>query len=64
LFLERKLQGSKSDRHVDFVKPKGISEYYSGMGVGRGANNPTLSKRKMLRNLQEIQPDFVEEARA
>jgi hypothetical protein len=33
------------------------------MGVGRGANNPTLQK-KMLRGLQEIQPDFVEEAKA
>jgi hypothetical protein len=29
-----------------------------GMGVLRGANNP------MLRSLQEIQPDFVEEAKA
>jgi hypothetical protein len=29
------------------------------MGVGRGANNPTL-----LRSLQEIQPDFVEEGKA
>jgi hypothetical protein len=36
----------------------------SGMRVGRGANNPTLQKRKFLRSLQEIQPDFVEEAKA
>jgi hypothetical protein len=35
-----------------------------GMEVGREANNPTLSKRKLLRSLQEIQPDFVEEANA
>jgi hypothetical protein len=28
------------------------------MGVGREANNPTLYKRKLLRSLQEIQPDF------
>jgi hypothetical protein len=34
-----------------------------GMGVGRGANNPTLYKTKLLRTLQEIQPDFVEEAK-
>jgi hypothetical protein len=34
------------------------------MGVGRGANNPTLQKRKLLGSLQEIQPDFVEEAKA
>jgi hypothetical protein len=34
------------------------------MGVRRGANNPTLLKRKLLRSLQEIQPDFVEEAKA
>jgi hypothetical protein len=34
------------------------------MGVGRGANNPTLLKRKLLRSLQEIQPDFEEEAKA
>jgi hypothetical protein len=33
------------------------------MGIGRG-DNPTLQKRKMLRSLQEIQPDFVEEAKA
>jgi hypothetical protein len=33
------------------------------MGVGRGANNPTLYKRKLLRSLQEIQ-DFEEEAKA
>jgi hypothetical protein len=33
------------------------------MGVGRGANNPTLQKRKSLRSLQEIQLDF-EEAKA
>jgi hypothetical protein len=26
--------------------------------------NPTLYKRKLLRSLQEIQPDFVEEAMA
>jgi hypothetical protein len=36
----------------------------SGMGIGRGANNSTLLKRKLLRSLQEIQPDFVEEAMA
>jgi hypothetical protein len=36
----------------------------SGMGVGRGANNPTLWKRNLLSSLQEIQPDFVEEAKA
>jgi hypothetical protein len=35
----------------------------SGMGVGRVANNPTLTKRKLLRSLQEIQPDFLEEAK-
>jgi hypothetical protein len=35
----------------------------SGMGVGRGANNPILQKRKLLRSLQEIQSDFVEEAK-
>jgi hypothetical protein len=34
------------------------------MGVGRGANKPTLQKRKFLRSLQEIQLDFVEEAKA
>jgi hypothetical protein len=34
------------------------------MGVECGANNPTLYKRKLLRSLQEIQPDFVEEAKA
>jgi hypothetical protein len=34
------------------------------MGVGRGANNPTQYKRKLLRSLQEIQLDFVEEAKA
>jgi hypothetical protein len=34
------------------------------MGVGRGANNPTLYKRKLLRNFQEIQSDFEEEAKA
>jgi hypothetical protein len=34
------------------------------MGAGRGANNPTLYKRKLLKSLQEIQPDFVEEAEA
>jgi hypothetical protein len=33
------------------------------MGVGRGANNPTLEKRKLL-SIQEIQPDFVEETKA
>jgi hypothetical protein len=36
----------------------------SGMGVGRGANNLTLYERKLLRSLQEIQPDFEEEAKA
>jgi hypothetical protein len=36
----------------------------SGMGAGRKANNPTLSKRKLLRSLQEIQSDFEEEAKA
>jgi hypothetical protein len=36
----------------------------SEMGVERGANNPTLYKRKLLRSLQEIQPDFLEEAKA
>jgi hypothetical protein len=36
----------------------------SGMGVGCEANNSTLYKRKLLRSLQEIQPDFVEEAKA
>jgi hypothetical protein len=36
----------------------------SGMVVWRGANNPTLKKRKLLRSLQEIQLDFVEEAKA
>jgi hypothetical protein len=36
----------------------------SGMGVGRGTNNPALQKRKLLRSLKEIQPDFVEEAKA
>jgi hypothetical protein len=30
------------------------------VGVGRGANNPTLSK-KLLRSLQEIQPFLMEE---
>jgi hypothetical protein len=34
------------------------------MGVGHGANNPTLKKRKLLRSLQEILSDFVEEAKA
>jgi hypothetical protein len=34
------------------------------MGVERGAKNPTLYKRKLLRSLQEIQLDFVEEAMA
>jgi hypothetical protein len=34
------------------------------MGVGLGANNPNLLKRKLLRSLQEIQPDFVGEAKA
>jgi hypothetical protein len=34
------------------------------MEVGRGANNPPCKKRKLLRSLQEIQPDFVEEAKA
>jgi hypothetical protein len=34
------------------------------MGVRRGANNPTLYKIKLLRSLHEIQPDFVEEAKA
>jgi hypothetical protein len=34
------------------------------MGFGRGANNPILYKRKLLRSLQEIQPDFEEEAEA
>jgi hypothetical protein len=36
----------------------------TGMGVGREANNLTLLKRKLLRSLHEIQPDFVEEAMA
>jgi hypothetical protein len=36
----------------------------SGMGVGRGANNPTLQEIKLLKSLQEIQPDFLEEAKA
>jgi hypothetical protein len=35
----------------------------SGMGVGRGANNPTLQNIKLLRSLQEIQPDFEEDAK-
>jgi hypothetical protein len=34
------------------------------MGVGRGANNPTLLKRKLLRILHEIQSGFEEEAKA
>jgi hypothetical protein len=34
------------------------------MGVGRGAENPTLKKNKIVEKLQEIQPDFVEEAKA
>jgi hypothetical protein len=34
------------------------------MGIGRWAKNPTLYKRKLLRSLQEIQPDFVEQAKA
>jgi hypothetical protein len=34
------------------------------MVVGRGANNPNLYVRKLLRSLQEIQLDFVEEAMA
>jgi hypothetical protein len=34
------------------------------MGVGLGANNPTLGKRNLLRSLQEIQPDFAEGAKA
>jgi hypothetical protein len=34
------------------------------MGVRRGAYNPALYKRKLLRSLQEIQPDFMEEAKA
>jgi hypothetical protein len=34
------------------------------MGVGRGANNPTLQQRKLLRSLQKIQPGFVEEPKA
>jgi hypothetical protein len=34
------------------------------MGVGHGADNPILYKRKLLRSLQEIQPDFEEEAKA
>jgi hypothetical protein len=34
------------------------------MGFGYGANNPTLYKRTLLRSLQEIQPDFEEEAKA
>jgi hypothetical protein len=33
------------------------------MGVGRGDNNPTLQERKLLSSLQEIQPDFEEEAK-
>jgi hypothetical protein len=33
------------------------------IGIG-GANNLTLKKRKLLRSLQEIQPDFEEEAKA
>jgi hypothetical protein len=36
----------------------------TGMGVGRGANNPTLVRRKLLRSLHEIQSDFVEEVKA
>jgi hypothetical protein len=28
------------------------------------ASNPTLQKRKLLRSLQEIEPDFVEVAKA
>jgi hypothetical protein len=36
----------------------------SGMGVGRGATTLPCKKRKLLRSLQEIQPDFVEEAMA
>jgi hypothetical protein len=36
----------------------------SGMEVGRGANNPTLQKRKLFKSFQEIQSDFVEEAKA
>jgi hypothetical protein len=34
------------------------------MGVGRGANNATMLKRKLLRSLQEIHLDFEEEAKA
>jgi hypothetical protein len=34
------------------------------MGVGRGATQPYPVKRKLLRSLQDIQPDFVEEAKA
>jgi hypothetical protein len=33
------------------------------MRAGRGANDPNLSKRKLLRSLREIQPDFEEEAK-
>jgi hypothetical protein len=32
-------------------------------GVWRKANNPTMYKRKLLRSLQEILPDFEEEAK-
>jgi hypothetical protein len=35
-----------------------------GYKYGREANNPTLYKRKLLRSLQEIQLDFVEETKA
>jgi hypothetical protein len=34
------------------------------MGVGRGVKTLPSKKRQLLRSLQEIQPDFVEEAKA
>jgi hypothetical protein len=34
------------------------------MGVKRGAKTLPCKKRKLLRSLQEIQPDFVEKAKA
>jgi hypothetical protein len=34
------------------------------MGVERGATTLPCKKGKLLRSLQEIQPDFVEEAKA
>jgi hypothetical protein len=38
-----------------------METWSSKLGVGRGANNTTLYKRKLLRSLQEIQQFLMEE---